>query len=111
MAAKAPRTPARVLNYGTGPPDDGLKREWDICPDCGNKRWQLIIVPDRFHCDRCCKAGPGPNTEVAEPQPEQMDLIVDGVQLEVGETIRIGGSESPPIDEADAWVADEMPDE
>lgn len=105
MAMKAPRTPERVLNYGTGPPDDGHEREWDVCPDCGQPRWQLIIVPDRFHCDRCEKAGPGPNTEVREPEPEQLGL--DDAMTES----KPHAEEVPPLDEGMAWVAEEMPEE
>lgn len=104
MAAKAPRTPERVLNYGTGPPDDGLEREWDVCPDCGGKRWQLVIVPDRFYCDKCCKATFGPNTEVKQPEPEQQGLF------DVASEALTAEEEGPPV-EADAWMADEMPDE
>lgn len=103
MATAAPHTPTRVLNYGTGPPKDGLEREWDTCPGCGQPRWQLIIMPDRFHCDKCEKAGPGPNTEVAESEPEQIELQVNSKPVQ--------DLEVPPIDEADAWMAEEMPDE
>lgn len=71
----APRSDPRVLNCGTGPPKDGLKREWDTCPDCAEPRWQLIIVPDMFYCDRCEKSSAGPNREVAEPEPEQIGLF------------------------------------
>lgn len=80
MAMKPPAPPERVLNYGIGPPEDGHEREWDTCPDCGGKRWQLIIVPDRFYCDRCEKAGPGPNTEVAEREAEQLGFDAEQVK-------------------------------
>lgn len=91
MATDASRPSPRVLNYGSGPPDDGHEREWDVCPDCGNKRWQLIIVPDRFHCDHCRRAGPGPNREVREAEPEQTDI-----------TDLMAGSERP------AWADTEV---
>lgn len=98
------RSDPRVLNYGTGPPEDGLEREWDTCPECGAERWQLIIVPDCFHCDRCEKAGPGPNREVADPEPEQIgfDLEPQNMTPEY---------DRAPIEEADAWMAEGMPDE
>lgn len=120
MAIADPRTSIRVLNYGEGPPDDGREREWDVCPDCGGKRWQLVIVPDRFHCDRCEKSSRGPNTEAPVVEPEQMGLIgsfVDesaGSHVEVTDGRRTFGAddfERPPLDEADAWIADETPDE
>jgi ribosomal protein S27AE len=106
MMNTAARRPARVLNVGPGPPDDGLEREWDVCPDCGCKRWQLILVPDRFYCDRCHVASLGPNQDVAEPEPEQIDLFAsnEGAKPEAV-------ADEPPIDEGMAWVAEEMPDE
>jgi hypothetical protein len=125
VPATAPRSNPRVLNYGTGPPKDGLEREWDTCPICGLRRWQLIIVPDRFHCDKCEKAGPGPNTEVAEPEPVQIDFFesTEPAPTLLDPTARAIASRAhdaltsaaeewaPPIDEADAWMAEEMPDE
>lgn len=65
----------RVLNHGEGPPEDGAERERDICPECGAERWQLVIVPERFYCDDCKKAGPGPNGDAPAPKPEQIDLF------------------------------------
>lgn len=109
MATKAPRTPERVLNYGTGPPDDGHDREWDTCPHCGRPRWQLIIVPDRFHCDKCEKAGPRNDKPPPEPEPEQLGL--DGVPSNEVEKQEQADGDRPPLDESDAWLAEEMPDE
>lgn len=112
MAVDAPRSPARVLNYGTGPPEDGLKREWDVCPKCGQPRWQLYIVPDRFYCDKCEVATFGPNTDVAEAEPEQIDLFGSTIAVPSNEGAKSEpAEEGPPIDEGDAWIADEMPDE
>lgn len=108
MAVNAPRTPERILNFGAGPPEDGLEREWDVCPDCGCKRWQLVIVPTRFHCDRCEKAGPGPNVAVTEPEPEQTALFSASNE---GAKAEPPAEERPPVDDGDAWMADEMPDE
>lgn len=80
MAAKAPRTPERVLNYGTGPPEDGKERRWDTCPRCGGRRWELLVVPDRFFCDECQVATKGPNTEPPRgPEPAQMGLLAEDI--------------------------------
>lgn len=128
MATKAPRSDDRVLNYGVGPPDDGHEREWDTCPVCGRPRWQLVIVPDRFHCDKCEKAGPRNDEPPPEPEPEQIDLFaetaakvipIDPQARAIAErasdalesAVSDYGQERAPVDEADAWIADEMPDE
>lgn len=108
--AAAPRSDPRVLNYGTGPPDDGLERGRDICPDCGGERWQLVIVPDRFYCDRCEKSTYGPNTAPpAEPEPEQIGLFASTTEAASNEGEE--QEERAPLDEGDAWIASEMPDE
>jgi ribosomal protein S27AE len=100
MAVAAPRSSPRVLNLGAGPPEDGLQREWDTCPDCGQPRWQLVIVPDRFHCDRCEKATRGPNREAPAPDPLDVGSDFGGANE---------GEESAPIDESQGWETDAEP--
>lgn len=71
------KTATRILNYGSGPPDDGLEREWDICPTCGNARWQLYLVLDRFYCDWCRKSTARNDKPPPPPEPEQIELQVN----------------------------------
>jgi hypothetical protein len=101
------RNSDRVLNVGPGPPEDGKDRRRDLCPKCGNKRWELLVVPDRFFCDECQVASLGPNEDVAGPEPEQIDLF--GVTTEGAKEEAI--DDGPPLDEGMAWVSEEMPDE
>jgi hypothetical protein len=113
MSAATTRHAERVLNVGPGPPDDGKARRVDTCPSCGGERWEILVVPDVFHCDACKKATVGPNTEApADPQPEQIDLF-GFVSAPADAVAKSEPSieEGPPVDEADAWMADEMPDE
>lgn len=71
------RRPERVLNIGPGPPEDGMARRSDLCPKCGAERWELLVAPDRFFCDGCQIASLGPNKDVDEPEPEQIDLFAE----------------------------------
>lgn len=68
------RLAERVLNVGPGPPEDGKERRSDLCPKCGAERWELLVVPDCFFCDKCQVASVGPNDNVSEPEPEQLAL-------------------------------------
>jgi hypothetical protein len=106
--AEDSRHDERVVNEGPGPPDDGKDRRVDTCPTCGGERWEILVIPDVFHCDACKKATGGPNTEVVEAQPEQIDLF--GATVEVPKQEH-PAEEAPPIDEGMAWMADEAPDE
>lgn len=105
------RRAERVVNEGPGPPDDGKDRRVDTCPTCGGERWEILVIPDVFHCDACKKATGGPNTEVAEAQPEQIDLFGSGFATASAVPESEPGEEAPPIDEGMAWMADEAPDE
>lgn len=45
----------------------------DWCPECGLRRTELVVAPDRFYCHGCGVAGPGPNDD--PPQvPGQLTL-------------------------------------
>lgn len=97
------RRPTRVVNEGPGPPEDGRERRWDVCPKCGGGRWEIVVIPDRFFCDKCQVASVGPNADVPEPEPVQLGLGLDPEPA--------GVDDGPPPDEGMAWIADEMPDE
>jgi len=58
-------------------PEDGRVRSVDVCPRCGRERWELVIVPGRFYCDRCGVATAGPNRKPPEPEEQdpQMELM------------------------------------
>lgn len=102
----ATRHAERVLNEGPGPPEDGKERRWDTCPGCGGRRWEILVVPETFYCDDCKKATAGPNTEPPKPpEPEQVGLF------DVASEAMTAEEEGPPIDEGEAWIAEEMPDE
>lgn len=121
-AGLAPRAERPPPNVGYGPPPDGAERAWDTCPSCGGARWQLVIVPDRFYCDRCRVATPSveadvvgltwryPNTqaaEVAEPEPDQQGLFSVSDIAPAASLF----DDTPPLDEGMAWVGEEGPDE
>jgi hypothetical protein len=47
------------------------EKRTDRCPECGDRRVELVIAPGRFYCPTCSVAGPGPsNAQV----PGQMSL-------------------------------------
>jgi hypothetical protein len=82
----------RVVNVGAGPPDEGCER--DTCPRCGRERWELIVVPGCFYCDRCKVASPGPNERPPEPprgeQMEHSSTAYPGQPIKGKELHRIG---------------------
>lgn len=47
----------------------------DWCPECGARRTELTVAPDRFYCPSCQVAGPGPN-EVPPEIPGQTSLEI-----------------------------------
>jgi len=97
------KTATRTLGYGSGPPDDGLEREWDTCPTCGNRRWQLILIPDRFHCDRCCISTARNDEPLASPEPEQIGMDFGAENI----TAKYNGDQ-PPIDESQGHETDRI---
>lgn len=101
-----PRHAERVLNYGSGPPEDGRERRRDVCPTCGGERWELLGPPDVFYCDECKKGTVGPNTEAPTPEPEQIGLFAATIEVPKQEH-----PAAPLPDEGMAWVGEEGPDE
>ena len=106
MTADAPARPDSRLR-----PLDARGDRVDLCPTCGGERQELPrnVVADVFYCEVCKRGTTGPNTEApAEAEPEQIDLF--GATIEVPKQEH-PAEEAPPIDEGEAWMADEMPDE
>src|SRR3954470_8423 len=100
MATKT-RHAERVVNEAPGPPDDGKARRVDTCPTCGAERWELLVVPDVFYCEKCRKSTVGPNTAVVEAEPEQIDLFGATVSVPSNEGAKQEhpAEEAPPVDE------------